>query len=419
MKCPNCGAEIGNSKVCEFCGSKITEEMMHEQEQINKQGCPKCGSSNIQFKRENQGEIKGKKANQIVHATVGFCKDCGYTWYPQGAAPQKRKTWLWVIGWICIFPIPLTILMLRKKDMKPALKYGIIAAAWIVYLIIGFSGNKNKDTDVTTVPETTEVVQETTNDDTKEISEEPTKDSDEIEDSSESTISTEDNGNTLYSNAEIVDLHNGTKTAVIGSISVIHANEADCTEEALSDWYYNYVLNHKDCNFHIIAYNDSSKGVYTLGSGTVQKDVELTEEDDGTYSIGSSDGCTFYLAEDNATTLKLYSVMADSSVVEAAKEKVDAIIPDEYKGGSLYSVDLAGEEGKLDCNLTLINDKFTPDADFQSYATEIAQSIKDLNIGIGYFCIAFQSDDATLTALSSLDDLNNQDVSEISTKTFN
>lgn len=31
--------------------------------------------------------------------------------------------------------------MLRKKDMKPALKYGIIAAAWIVYLIIGLSGN--------------------------------------------------------------------------------------------------------------------------------------------------------------------------------------------------------------------------------------------------------------------------------------
>ena len=46
--------------------------------------------------------------------------------------PKKKKTWLWVLGWICIFPLPLTILLLRKKDMKPALKYGIIAVAWII-----------------------------------------------------------------------------------------------------------------------------------------------------------------------------------------------------------------------------------------------------------------------------------------------
>lgn len=55
--------------------------------------------------------------------------------------PKKRKTWLWVLGWIFIFPVPLTVLMLRKKDMKPAAKYGIIAAGWIVYLLIGLFGS--------------------------------------------------------------------------------------------------------------------------------------------------------------------------------------------------------------------------------------------------------------------------------------
>lgn len=54
---------------------------------------------------------------------------------------KGTHTWVWVLGWICIFPLPLTILLLRKKDMKPAVKYGIIATAWIVYLIIGLSGN--------------------------------------------------------------------------------------------------------------------------------------------------------------------------------------------------------------------------------------------------------------------------------------
>jgi len=144
MKCPSCGAEIGTNKYCEFCGTQIPYEMLQKQEQLNKAGCPKCGSTNIQFRRENQGEVRGKNSRQVIHRTVGICKDCGATWYPNEAnEPKKKRTWLWVLGWICIFPVPLTILMLRKKDMKPALKYGIIAAAWIVYLLIGLSGNSS------------------------------------------------------------------------------------------------------------------------------------------------------------------------------------------------------------------------------------------------------------------------------------
>ena len=57
----------------------------------------------------------------------------------------KKKTWLWVLGWLCIFPLPLTILLLRKKEMKPPVKYGIIAASWILYFIIGFAGSAGKN----------------------------------------------------------------------------------------------------------------------------------------------------------------------------------------------------------------------------------------------------------------------------------
>lgn len=162
MKCPNCGADIRNSKFCEFCGSQTTLEIRKEQEQLNRKGCPECGSSNISFRRENQGEIRGKNAKQVVHRTVGVCKDCGNTWFADGGATapeKKRKTWLWVLGWIFIFPVPTTILMLRRKDMKPALKYGIIAAAWIIYLIIGFSGKPDATTN-TTPTNMTEITQE-------------------------------------------------------------------------------------------------------------------------------------------------------------------------------------------------------------------------------------------------------------------
>lgn len=129
MKCPNCGADvIGNT--CEFCGSQLSETV------VTKACCSKCGSSKVTFKRENAGEYRNGKSKRIVHRTVGYCQDCGNTWYIGEDIPPKRRTWLWVIGWILIFPLPLTVLLLRKKNMKPAVKYGIIAAAWIIYLLI-------------------------------------------------------------------------------------------------------------------------------------------------------------------------------------------------------------------------------------------------------------------------------------------
>ena len=155
MKCPSCGAEIGaNKKFCEACGSQISYEMRREQEQVNKQGCPQCGSSNIQFRRENQGEIRGKKSKQVVHRTVGFCKDCGYTWYPSGAnsAPQKSNLVWWILGWIFFFPAPVMVLIWRKKntwDIK--IKIAVTVVLWLLIIIIGSTGNKDdsKTTDST------------------------------------------------------------------------------------------------------------------------------------------------------------------------------------------------------------------------------------------------------------------------------
>ena len=93
MKCQYCGAEIGtNDKVCSSCGSHISYEMQKEQEQMNKKGCPRCFSTNVQFERENQGEIQEKSVKSIIHRTVGYCEDCGYTWYPdEEAEPVKRR----------------------------------------------------------------------------------------------------------------------------------------------------------------------------------------------------------------------------------------------------------------------------------------------------------------------------------------
>ena len=126
MKCPNCGAEA-KGKFCEYCGSELTKE--------EKEATTKNITNN--YYGSSTSHAHSKKT------------------------AKKRKTWLWVLGWICIFPVPLTILMLRIKDMKPAVKYGIIAAAWLLFFAIGSSGGET-ETVHTDVPTPTTVVVEQT-----------------------------------------------------------------------------------------------------------------------------------------------------------------------------------------------------------------------------------------------------------------
>ena len=303
-----------------------------------------------------------------------------------GEPKKKRRTWLWILGWICIFPLPLTILLLRNKKMKPVLKYAIIAITWLMYLLLGLSINSSSRDNVSMQVSTPAATQFETR-------------------------------KTLYSDAQIVDLMNGFGTAKVGTMSVARADKADCTDEALADWYFNYVQKNTDCNYHVIVYNDvAGKGVYA-NKGFIQKDIALTGESNGTYSLGNDDGSTYYTVNEENKTITVRMVMADESVVENAKMKIDAVIPAEYKNGKTYSVDVAGPEGDLDCNLTLINSDFAT-MDCQSAAIDIASKVKALDLGIGYFCISFQEDDYKMNAISNLDNLTSQEASEISTKIY-
>lgn len=133
MSCPNCSAkmtvDIKNKKAtCEHCGTEvlIDDEVKH-----------------VQYDNPEEAGYKFEKGRQRAQ------RENMTTTYSNSNTPKKNNMfWLWVLGWICIFPIPLTILMLRKKDMKPAVKYGILAVAWLVYIMIGIAG-KNSNSDVT------------------------------------------------------------------------------------------------------------------------------------------------------------------------------------------------------------------------------------------------------------------------------
>lgn len=57
---------------------------------------------------------------------------------------NKKNTVLWIIGWILIFPLPLT-LVLRKKKFNNVVKILVIVFAWLLYAAIIFGGKQGNE----------------------------------------------------------------------------------------------------------------------------------------------------------------------------------------------------------------------------------------------------------------------------------
>lgn len=114
LTCPSCGATLDASSgsetiTCEYCGTSFAVS----------------------------GAARKAKVEQPAQAEVAYAA-------PSVEPTQtKRKTWLWVLGWIFCFPIPLTILMLnspRTKGINSKARIAIVVVGWLLYLAIAFSG---------------------------------------------------------------------------------------------------------------------------------------------------------------------------------------------------------------------------------------------------------------------------------------
>lgn len=141
IKCPSCGADLeinaeAKQAFCTYCGTKVfvDDEVQH-----------------VQYDNAEETGYQFERGRQRAQAEAG-------AYYPPQAAPQtvivqqvaqqppkKRKTLWWVLGWLFIFPLPLTILLARNNKMNKTLKIVLIAAAWVIYLGIAVSGRKNKE----------------------------------------------------------------------------------------------------------------------------------------------------------------------------------------------------------------------------------------------------------------------------------
>lgn len=105
----------------------------------------------------------------------------------------------------------------------------------------------------------------------------------------------------IYDNAQVKDVMNGSRTEKIGEYSIIEISSEEVTDEALTDWYFNYVAKN-DFNWCMILYTDKddNMGVYAIDT-MIQKDLLFEQDEYGDYSVGDSSNATVYVPTENDT----------------------------------------------------------------------------------------------------------------------
>ena len=204
MKCPSCGAEA-KGKFCEYCGSEMPKENVVINITNNYYGgAEKQQSNRAQDTTESKAQKTTKNKGKI-----------------------SKRTW-WILGWIFIFPVPITILLLRNKKMKPAVKYSIIAVMWLLVFVIGMTNNNEAEIQHNDVPTYTENIQSTES--VNEPTEISTIDNTYADDDVVNRFIAEFNEQSIF---DITEISKGNiRTKYFGSangryLEMINANDAD------------------------------------------------------------------------------------------------------------------------------------------------------------------------------------------------
>lgn len=283
MVCPNCGASLQvdadqKNLTCSYCGNGlyVDDEVKH-----------------VQYDNAEETGYQFEKGRQRAQAEATRVQQQTFN-MNIGKPPKKRKTWLWVLGWIFIFPVPLTILMLRNQKLSKPVKIGIIVAAWIVYLIIGLAGGGSVD-----------------NKDSSNANTETTT----IEQPADNSAA---NDSTAGS----------TESAIDSFIAEINKSE-DISLEYVEDFIpSDKEGGHYRTEFRLNAWKDSTGKSYKYGDSTVDIILSSSGEIQRIYM----DGATLEQCEN---MIRYASSLLDSTATEAdIQEAVDYI--DEHKEANGY-----------------------------------------------------------------------------------
>lgn len=283
MVCPNCGASLQvdadqKNLTCSYCGNGlyVDDEVKH-----------------VQYDNAEETGYQFEKGRQRAQAEATRVQQQTFN-MNFGKPPKKRKTWLWVLGWIFIFPVPLTILMLRNQKLSKPVKIGIIVAAWIVYLIIGLAGGGSGDN----------------------------------KDSSNANTETTTIEQPAYNSAANDSTAGSSESAIDSFIAEINKSE-DISLEYVEDFIpSDKEGGHYRTEFRLNAWKDSTGKSYKYGDSTVDIILSSSGEIQRIYM----DGATLEQCEN---MIRYASSLLDSTATEAdIQEAVDYI--DEHKEANGY-----------------------------------------------------------------------------------
>lgn len=182
--CPNCGAALefpeGSSQTkCPYCGSAVmiddeakhirldgTERAGYEfekgrmraqeeakeakerakalaKEEQEKERLARQQAEALAREKEQKERLEQEKARiqaQKEQREARLAQDLAYyqSQFEQKQEKSRKKNLIWwVLGWIIIFPVPLTILIAKTDKMKTVWKVVIIVALWALILVAG------------------------------------------------------------------------------------------------------------------------------------------------------------------------------------------------------------------------------------------------------------------------------------------
>ena len=283
MVCPNCGASLQvdadqKNLTCSYCGNGlyVDDEVKH-----------------VQYDNAEETGYQFEKGRQRAQAEATMVQQQTFN-MNFGKPAKKRKTWLWVLGWIFIFPVPLTILMLRNQKLSKPVKIGIIVAAWIVYLIIGLVGGGSGDN----------------------------------KDSSNANTETTTIEQPAYNSAANDSTAGSSESAIDSFIAEINKSE-----DISLEYVENFIPSDKEgghyrTEFRLNAWKDSTGKSYKYGDSTVDIILSSSGEIQRIYM----DGATLEQCEN---MIRYASSLLDSTATEAdIQEAVDYI--DEHKEANGY-----------------------------------------------------------------------------------
>lgn len=127
---------------------------------------------------------------------------------------------------------------------------------------------------------------------------------------------------------------------VIGEYSVIRAASTEVTDESLTDWYFNYVINDdNDFEWCMILYTDRNdhSGVYAT-EGQVKKNVFFKQDEQGNCILGdSSDSTVYYVPTDERTLLSsaVFVEQVKGTIQDVITGKDESIIDVIFQNGDL------------------------------------------------------------------------------------